>query len=197
VTVAALLIVVGIGVLLRQFTDFDLGARGVLGSALLVVGVGLVVGAVTGLGRGAKGALIGLGIVLTAALAVVSTVHLPSGDVGDRTYHPTTAAGVDPLYEHGAGNLTVDLAEVDLTGLDGPIVTHIDSGVGDVSVVVPRSADVEVSVDAGIGDARLFGDRVDSGFFAGSGTAAWTGDSQPEFRITVDSGVGTVRVSRG
>jgi hypothetical protein len=52
-------------------------------------------------------------------------------------------------------------------------------------------------VDAGIGDARLFGDGVDSGFFPGAGTAPWTGNSQPEFEITVDSGVGTVRVSRG
>jgi phage shock protein PspC (stress-responsive transcriptional regulator) len=197
ITVAALLIVGGIAVLLDQFTGVDLGARGVLGAALLVVGVGLVVGAVTGVGRGAKGFLIGLGVLLTAALAVVSTVHLPNGDVGDRTYRPTTAAGVDRLYEHGAGNLTVDLTAVDLSGLDGAIVTHIDQGVGDVTVVVPRSADVQVSVDAGIGDARLFGDSVDSGFFPGSGTAAWTGNSQPEFEITVDSGVGTVRVSRG
>jgi phage shock protein PspC (stress-responsive transcriptional regulator) len=197
ITVAALLIVGGIAVLLSQFTDIDLGARGVLGTALLVVGVGLVVGAVTGVGRGAKGGLIGLGVLLTAALAVVSTVHLPNGDVGDRTYRPTTAADVDRLYEHGAGNLTVDLTGVDLTGLDGPIVTRIDQGLGDVDVLVPFSADVQVSVDAGIGDAHVFDGAADSGFFPGSGTAAWSGDSRPEFRITVDSGVGTVQVSRG
>jgi phage shock protein PspC (stress-responsive transcriptional regulator) len=197
ITVAALLIVVGIAVLLHQFTAVTLGARGVLGAGLLVVGVGLVVGAVTGLGRGAKGFLIGLGVLLTAALAVVSTVHLPNGDVGDRTYRPTTATTVNRLYAHGAGNLTVDLTGVDVSGLTGPIVTSIHQGLGDVDVLVPFSADVQVTVDPGIGDARIFGDTSDGGFFRGSGTAPWTGDSRPEFRITVMSGVGTVRVSRG
>jgi phage shock protein PspC (stress-responsive transcriptional regulator) len=197
VTAAALLIVIGIGVLLHQFTDVDLGARGILGSALLVVGVGLVVGAVTGLGRGAKVGLIGLGILLTAALAVVSTVHLPNGDVGDRTYRPSTAAAVEQLYAHGAGDLTVDLTGVDVSDLAGPIVTSIHQGLGDVDVLVPFSADVQVTVDPGIGDARVFGDTSDGGFFRGSGTAPWTGDSRPEFRITVMSGIGTVQVSRG
>ena len=137
VTVAALLIVAGIGVLLTQFTDVDLGARGFLGTALLVVGVGLVVGAITGVGRGAKGGLIGLGIVLSAALVAVSAVHVPHGDVGDRTYRPTTPTGVERVYEHSMGDLTVDLSHVDLTDVRSPIVTKIDHGLGDVEVLVP------------------------------------------------------------
>lgn len=197
VTVAALLIIAGLGVMTTQFTDIDLGARGFLGTALLVVAVGLVVGAVTGVGRGAKGGLIGLGLVLSAALVAVSTIDLPNGDVGDRTYRPTTAAAVDRLYEHGAGDLTVDLSEVDVSDLDGPIVTRIDHGVGDMDVLVPFSADVQVSVDSGIGETDVLGDSSESGFFPGSGTAAWTDDDQPEFRITIDSGVGDVEVSRG
>jgi phage shock protein PspC (stress-responsive transcriptional regulator) len=196
VTVAALLIVIGSAVLLTQFTSVHLGARGFLGSALLVVGVGLVVGAITGLGRGAKAGLIGLGVVLSIALIAVSTIRLPSGDVGDRIYHPTTAAAVDPHYQHGAGNLTVDLRDVALSPGIPPIVTRIDSGVGDVAVVVPSSADLDISVDAGIGDSQVFGVTSSGGFFPGSG-ATWSGDGQPEFRITVNSGVGTVRVSRG
>jgi phage shock protein PspC (stress-responsive transcriptional regulator) len=197
VTVAALLIVAGLGVMISQFTDIDLGARGVLGTALLVVGVGLVVGAVTGVGRGAKGGLIGLGLVLSAALVAVSTIDLPRGDVGDRTYRPATAAAVDRLYEHGAGDLTVDLSDIDVAGLDGPIVTRIDHGVGDVDVLVPSSADVQVSVDSGIGETDVFGGSSQSGFFPGTGTAAWTDDGRPEFRITIDSGLGDVAVSRG
>ena len=49
----------------------------------------------------------------------------------------------------------------------------------------------------GIGETDLFGDHSDGGFFSGTGTAAWTDDDQPEFRITIDSGVGDVEVSRG
>jgi phage shock protein PspC (stress-responsive transcriptional regulator) len=196
VTAAALLIVIGVAVLLSEFTDVHIGARGFLGSALLVVGVGLVVGAVTGVGRGAKASLIVLGLLLAAALLVVSTVRLPNSDIGDRTYRPLTASAVDPHYRHGAGDLTVDLGQVDVSGLSGPIVTRIDSGIGDVHVLVPSSADVDVTVDPGISDAVVFGSNVDSGFFPGSGTAAWSGDSTPEFRITVHSGAGNVVVSR-
>ena len=197
VTVAALLIVAGVAVLLNQFTSLDLGARGFLGSALLVVGVGLVVGALTGIGRAAKGGLIAVGVVLSAALAVVSTVHLPAGDVGDRTYRPATAGAVDPHYQHGAGDLTVDLRDVDLVTLTGPVTTRIDSGIGNVTVLVPFSADVDLTVDAGISEARLFGVSSTGGFFPGSGTDRWTGDSTPEFRITINSGIGNVEVSRG
>lgn len=197
VTAAALLIVLGVGLLLSQFTDLELGARGVLGSAVLVIGVGLVVGAVTGVGRAAKGVLITLGVLLTAALAVVTTVDLPDGDVGDRTYRPTTAAAVPPVYEHAAGDLVIDLSDVDVSDLDGPVVTRIDHGMGDVEVLVPRSADVQVTVDNGVGETELFDDRTDGGYFPGTGSAAWTDDDEPEFEITIDSGLGDVEVSRG
>jgi hypothetical protein len=197
VTVAALLIVAGFAVLLTQFTDWDLGARGFLGTALLVVGVGLVVGAVTGVGRGAKGGLIVLGLLLSVALVVVSTVRLPDGEIGDRTYRPATAAAVQADYEHGGGDLTIDLTDIDLADLDSPIVTRIDQGIGDVDVLVPSSADVEISVDLGIGTTDVFGENSDGGFYRSAGTETWSGDDQPEFRITIDSGAGDVEVSRG
>jgi phage shock protein PspC (stress-responsive transcriptional regulator) len=196
VTMAALLIVVGLAVLLSQFTDLHIGARGFIGSALLVVGVGLVIGAITGVGRGAKGGLIGLGVLLSAALVVVSAVHLPNGAVGDRTYRPITAAGVEPVYEHSVGDLTVDLSGVDVSDLSRPITTRIDHGLGDIDVVVPRSADVRITVDNGLGESHVFGETSDGGYFAGIGSP-WSGDDDPEFRITVDSGVGDVEVSRG
>ncbi|WP_299952370.1 PspC domain-containing protein [uncultured Modestobacter sp.] len=197
ITVAALLIVLGLGVLVTQFTDLDLGPRGFLGSALLVVGVGLVVGALTGVGRGAKGGLITLGLLLSAALLMVSTVQLPNGEVGDRTYRPTTAAGVQSVYEHGAGDFTLDLTGVDLADSTRTITTEIDAGLGDIDVLVPYAADVRVSVDNGIGEVRLFGDVVAEGFFPGSGSAAWSGDDDPEIVLTISSGLGDVEVSRG
>jgi phage shock protein PspC (stress-responsive transcriptional regulator) len=196
VTVAALLILAGLAVLLTQFTDVDLTARAVLGSALLVVGVGLVVGALTGVGRGAKGALIGLGIVLSLALVAVTTVDVPEGDVGDRSYRPTTAAAVDREYTHSMGDLDVDFTAVDLTRARTPIVTTIEHGLGDVEVLVPFSADVQIRVDAGIGDVQVFGDSTDRGFYPGFGEA-WSDDDEAEFEITIDSGVGNVEVRRG
>lgn len=200
VTIAALLIVTGIAVLLGQFTDVELGARGVLGSALLIVGVGLVVGALTGVGRGAKAGLIGLGLLLSVALAIASTIDVPQGGMGDRTWRPASIAAVQADYENGVGDLLLDLRDLDLdelTGLDSPITTRVDSGLGDIEVIVPFSADVQLEVVQGIGETDLFGDSVETGFFPGQGTADWTGDGEPEFEITINSGLGDVEVSRG
>lgn len=199
ITVAALLILLGLLAMINHFTGWDIGGRGVLGSALVVVGLGLVASAFTG-GRSARGGLIALGVVLSLALIAVSTVDVSgSHGVGERSYRATTAAEVRPLYELGAGEMTVDLSGVDLSEVDEPIRTTIEHGVGDLNVVVPRSADVIVRLEQGIGEARVFGeDGADDGrLVPGTGSAAWTDDDQAEFVLTIEMGVGDVEVSRG
>jgi len=196
VTIAGLLIVIGALVLVTRFTGWDIGPRAFLGSALLVVGLGLVAAAFSG-GRRARGGLIALGVVLSLASVAASTGpwHVGEG-VGDRTYHPVSAAQVRPVYSGGVGDVTVDLSDVRLTGVDEPIRTRVEHGVGDLEVLVPRSADVEVRVDSGLGDVDVLDDGATDGFFPGSGSASWTDDGEPEFVITIDSGVGDVEVSR-
>ena len=95
--------------------------------------------------------------------------------------------------------MTVDLSGVDLSEVDEPIRTTIEHGVGDLNVVVPRSADVIVRLEQGIGEARVFGeDGADDGrLVPGTGSAAWTDDDQAEFVLTIEMGVGDVEVSRG
>jgi phage shock protein PspC (stress-responsive transcriptional regulator) len=198
VTAATLLILVGVAVLLHQFTDVSLSARGFLGTALLVVGVGLVVTAVTGAGRGARGGLIALGLVLSIASIAASTQPWERwhGDVGDRTYHPLTADAVQSTYDAGLGNTTVDLSDVDLTGAATPIRTQVDGGVGNLHVRVPASADVQVSVDRGMGNVDVLGSGSTDGFYPGTGSASWTDDGRPEFVLTIDAGIGNVEVDR-
>ena len=199
ITVAALLIVAGLMAAITNLSDWDIGPRGVLGGLLVVVGLGLVAVAFSG-GRASRGGLIALGVLLSLALALASSGPWDgSGGVGERTYRPTTAAEVRSLYEIGAGEMTVDLSAVDLSDVDEPIRTRIEHGVGDLDVVVPRSADVVVRVDQGIGDVRVFGgDDADGGeLVPGAGSAAWTDDDQAEFVLTIDMGVGDLEVSRG
>ncbi|HEX2072516.1 MAG TPA: PspC domain-containing protein [Geodermatophilus sp.] len=197
VTVAGLLIVVGLLVLVSRFTDVDLGPRGFLGTALLMVGLGLVATAFLG-GRGAKAGLIGLGVVLSVALIAASSLPWRGMDrqMGDRTYHPTSAAAVRPMYHGGVGDVTLDLSDLDVSDLDRPVTTRLDAGVGDVEVLVPRSADVRIDVDSGIGQVEVFGEDSDGGFYPGTGSAAWTGDGDPEIVLTIDAGIGDVEVSR-
>ncbi|MET0763657.1 MAG: PspC domain-containing protein [Blastococcus sp.] len=197
VTIALLLILVGILVLLTNFTAWDVGPRGFLGTALLVVGVGLVAGAFTN-GRTARGGLITVGVLLSLALIAVSSAPWPDGGVGDRTFHPTSAGDVFPVYRGGAGDLTLDLTDVSVAGIDQPIRTQVDHGLGDVTVIVPDSADFQLRVDQGVGDLTVLSEPgVPDGLYEGTGTASWTGDGDPEFILTIHNGLGDVEVSRG
>ncbi len=198
-TIAALLIVVGVLALITRFSGWDVPPRGFVGAALLVVGLGLVTAAFTG-GRTARGGLIALGVVLSVALIAVSTLPWNGvrGGVGDRTYRPATAADVRDVYRGGFGDVTVDLSRLDRPTSDEPVTTSIDHGVGDLEVILPRSADVRLEVEQGVGDLRVFDQgAATDGFFPGSGSRPWTDDGQAEFVVTIHSGLGDVEVSRG
>ena len=197
-TIAALLIVMGILALLTRIGGWDLGPRAFIGSALLVVGLGLVAAAFSG-GRTARGGLVALGVVLSLALVTVSTLPWNGvrGGVGDRTFRPATEAQVRDVYRNGVGDMTVDLSRVDVSDLDGPITTRIEHGVGDVDITVPRDADVRLSIENGLGDIDAFDQgSVDRGFFAGTGSGSWVDDGRAEITLVVHSGLGDVEVSR-
>jgi len=197
--VAALLLLAGVGVLISQVTDWGLDAGRVFAIGLLVVGIGLAVAAVTGAGRASKGGLIALGGVLALAAAAASTVHIDTSrhvGIGDRTFRPVTAEQVQPQYDGGVGDLTVDLGGIDLAGRTTPVVTQIAAGIGDIDVLLPPDADVQVSVDSGIGDVNVFDQGNTNGYFAGNGKP-WSDDGKPDVEITVHAGVGDVELSRG
>ncbi len=195
ITVAGLLILVGLMVLVTRYTGLDLGAVGFLAGALLVVGLGLIASAFTR-GRAPRGGLIALGSVLTLALLFASAVPDwdedgpgPRGGVGDREYRPTSVEDIRPAYRLGAGDMEIDLSEIDVDDLDGQEI-RIHHGAGDLEVSVPEDADVRVVLDQGIGDIDLFGQSGD-GYFR-----AEDGDRDPELVLTIDHGVGNVEVSR-
>ena len=195
-TLAGLLIVVGLLAAVTRFTGWDVGPVGFFGSALLVVGLGLIALALTG-GRRGKGGLIALGAVLSMGLLASTTQPWEDveGAVGDRTYTPETAGEVRPVYDHGMGNLTLDLTDIDLADLDEPVTTRIDHGMGDIEVLVPDSADVRVEVEGGMGDTDVLDVDSDGGLSVGEGSP-WSDDGEAEIVLTIDGGMGNVEVSR-
>jgi hypothetical protein len=198
VTLAALLIAVGLLAFVNSVSGWELGPTAFFGTALLVVGLGLVAAAFTS-GRTARGALVALGVVLS--LGTIAAASEPwrghEGHVGDQTFRADSAEEVRPLYDCGFGNCRVDLSDVDVSDLDDRITTKVDAGVGHVEVIVPRSADVEVTVDSGIGDVRVLdGEQRDGDLFPGFGSGSWI-DGEPEIALTIDAGMGEVEVSRG
>ena len=200
ITIAVLLILLGAMAMFSAFSPWEFHPRGYFGVALLVVGLGLVAAAFAP-GRTARGGLIALGVVLSLGLIAAASEPwegVPS-DVGDRTYRPTSAADVAPMYHGGLGTVTLDLRDVPLAGLDEPIETRVDTGVGDIVVHVAESADFRLEVEQGLGDVTVrSGDQPPQGnFYPGSGSASWADDGRPEFVLTIIAGLGDVEVSRG
>jgi phage shock protein PspC (stress-responsive transcriptional regulator) len=196
-TLAGVLISVGLLVLAARLTDWDPGPRPFLGVALLAVGLGLVAAAFTP-GRSSRGGLIALGVVLSLAMVLASSVPWSSGaGVGDRDFRPSSVAEVRDHYELGAGDLTVDLSRIDVSDIDEPLRIEIDHGVGDLELVLPRAADVRLQLDTGVGDTQVFDDgSSDGGYFPGVGSGPGVDDGDPEFVLTVDHGLGDTEVSR-
>ncbi len=195
ITVAGLLIVVGLMVLVTRYTGLDVGPVGFLAGALLVVGLGLVASAFAR-GRAPRGGLIAIGSVLTLALLFASSApHWdedgdgPGGGLGNREYRPTSVEDIQPVYRLGAGNMEIDLSDIDADDLDGREI-RIDQDLGNLEVEVPEDADVRVVLDQDGGNTEIFGQSGD-GYFR-----AEDGDRDPELVLTIDHGVGNVEVDR-
>lgn len=122
--------------------------------ALGVVAVGLLVG--TSFGHG--GPLVALGIVLAVALAIGTL--LPGPRIGEQRLSPTSAGEVLGEYDHGVGLLQLDLSQVDdADELLGSTV-DLDSGVGQIKVIVPAELNVAVSADLDAGEIAVFDRRA-------------------------------------
>jgi phage shock protein PspC (stress-responsive transcriptional regulator) len=173
------------------------------GVVLAVLGSGLVVGAFLRSGRG----LIPFALLLSALTwaLVAAPVDRWQGDgYGELVAAPTTVAALQTSYERGAGEIDLDLRNLDLSVLpDGntsPVRTRISMGAGDVQVQVPSTADVTVTARAGFGDVR-FGAREDDGPDAHVQVLDDLGtDGVRNGRplvIDIDAGVADVEVRRG
>ena len=197
ITIAALLILMGAMAMFSTFSPWEIHPRGYFGMALLVVGIGLVAAAFA-TGRTARGGLIALGVVLSLGLAAAAAEPWEGAgaDAGDRTYRPGTAAAVQESYRGNVGDLTLDLTRIDV-GDAGPISTRIRNGAGDIRVIVPLEADVQLTVDSGLGSVDAFGEGNTDGYFAGRGAGPTVDDGVADVRLIIHNGLGDVEVSRG
>ncbi len=169
-------------------TQKDVHATAYIAVALAVVALGLLIGTLVG----DAGPLIGIGLLLTIALAIGSV--FPTGRIGSQTVLPTVAADVAPRYEHGIGELQVDLTRVsDPERLTGRTVT-LEAGIGQTTIVVPDGLNVEVDAHVKAGHITLF-ERQENGTTV---SLASTPDrpTQPALTIDVEQKLGQIEVIR-
>jgi hypothetical protein len=163
--------------------------------ALALIGVGIVTPFVP---VREHGGVIALGIVLVV-LAVITVAAGPAADLavgrggaGDVTVAPAAASQVRDTYEHGAGNVTVDLR--DITFPAGTTATAVRLGAGDLTVRVPDDVTVQVDASAGMGEI-VVDDQERSGV-APTFTGELAGSSSQVLSLDVSVGVGRIEVTR-
>lgn len=146
--VAVLLVAGGTLWLLTGLDVITVSATGVLAGGLVVIGLALVVGAWWG--RAYR--LLPLGVVLAALLLVGELLDVPFGaGIGDRTRTVDTARELRETHELFAGDLTLDLTGAPLPET-GAAEVEASVGIGDLHVVVPPDATVEVRATSRAGD---------------------------------------------
>jgi phage shock protein PspC (stress-responsive transcriptional regulator) len=139
-----------------SFFASGLGGGVVVAGIVIAAGAGLVAAAFVG---GARWLVLpALAIALPLAFVAAAGIDLDGG-FGDRREHPTSLAELEHGYRLGAGQLVVDLRNLDLPSGDHPLRVRI--GTGHALVLVPEDVCVASRASVGMGAVAVF-DR-DSG----------------------------------
>ena len=181
-------VLVGIGIL--AVVDQGLGATVLpgqfFGAALAVVGIGLVVGS----WWGHAGILILPALVVLPVAAAATFVTAPiEGGTGDRQFAPVTTSELRDEYRLLGGRMTLDLREV--AAGDEPIEIAASVALGQLVVILPANARVEIESEVGAGASSILGT-----FQEGTNLIDRyvRGTSGPRFVLDLEAGIGEIRV---
>lgn len=165
----------------------------IVGIVLAILGLGMVVGSFFRGGRG----LIGLAVPL-AVIGLGMTSVSPEGfrGVGEIEAYPTSIRQVQEEYVRSVG--TIDL---DLTGLpsSGEVRTEARLGVGNITVIVPEDADVELTCRVDLGNADCLEEQQagPSDVEVELESFGRDGEGGLQIDLEVETGKGNVEVRRG
>jgi hypothetical protein len=159
--------------------------------AVIVVGGALLLVARRERPRG----LIAAGLVLTVLSAATSAGDLGVGGVGERTYRPTSLAGLEDVPDLGVGELRLDLRRLSPSAASRAVEEiDVSVGIGELRVVLPPELPVQIQASAGIGEVQL-PDGSEGGF----GAEAQFPDGRPggdRLHLELSVGIGQVTVER-
>jgi phage shock protein PspC (stress-responsive transcriptional regulator) len=171
----------GVVAVLRNAGTIHLSLAQALAIPLMILGVGLLVGSL--LGRARWTVLLGVPLSLLVIAASAFTVPLNGRWADTRVTH---VAQLQLRYVRSGGQLTLDLAGMDLSRL--PSAIDVQMAAGSVEVLIPpRGVRVEASVN--IGKVRM------RHTYGGVGPTGSMGDPNASTVVTVHVDVGEVDAS--
>ncbi len=186
-----LISLIGLGWLLSTTGLLELTVPSTI--ALLLIAAGLAILATP---EAPHGLLITVGIVLALAGAVATVVDadLLRGGIGDRFEQPLAIADVEDTYRLGIGQLTLDLTAPSFAAGE---TTRIEAavGIGQLVVVVPAGAAIDVRGEVGIGNLELLG-RQRGGVSVDLDMQAAGAPGAPLLEFDLAVGIGDVTVTR-
>ncbi|MEW2405571.1 PspC domain-containing protein [Streptomyces griseoviridis] len=127
-----------------------------LACALVVFGLGIAVSCL--LGRTGAGSIL-LAVLTAALVALASTLPRDIDTHWMRTtWQPAATADVQSRYELGTGVGTLDLSRLRLAK-DQTVTSTASVGLGQLRIIAPKNATLELTIDVGAGDVQLPGEN--------------------------------------
>lgn len=158
--------------------------------ALTVIGVMLVVGAFVG----RAGGLILLGVVAALVLGITASAQDSWSTETRLARTPATAADVRTSYDITAGQIRLDLTEVeDLENLDGRRL-DLEATAGEILVLVPEGIDVDVDASIRLGGEIEVDGVVENGNGVDLNRRIDGGDDVSQLYLELDLVVGHIEV---
>ena len=157
------------------------------------IGLGALVALVVAVSRGSRPAslLVPGGALVVAAALAAGLASFPGG-AGERTITVGQNTPLSDRYEHGAGHLVLDLARLSIpVGVERRVVAEV--GIGQLSVIVPREATVDVRARVGAGGTNLFGPQQGPGSLDVTALNPGIGESG-RLKLDLKVGVGQIEV---
>lgn len=185
----ALLVSIGLLAMVSQVARVEIEPGQFFGAALAALGIGLVVGAWWGRAR----ILILLALLLLPVAVTASFVTAPlEGGVGDLRFTPANTAELRGEYRLISGRMVLDLTDL-IPSSWGPVHIGASVALGQLVIILPRDASVELHARVGAGDVILFGSR-DTGTSLESRFVR-THAYGPTYVLDLESGIGEVMVA--
>ena len=154
ITFFAVLMVLGVLAMI-DVAGASVPVSGYLAAALATVALGLIVGAWFGRARG----LIALAIIVSIGLGVATVAERYGNQLVNSNYHPANVSQIADRYDFTAGDVTLDLRQVDFTGAVQD--TTVKMKLGQVRVLLPPTVDTSAVVTMQNGTATVFASDYD------------------------------------
>lgn len=187
---AGILVVLGVLAVVGNLAAVRVVPGQFVGGGLLALGIGLIVGAWWGRAR----QLIMLGILALPLAATSAFLTVPlEGGVADESFRPGNVAEVQPAYRLLGGRLRIDLTSLQPGA--GEVTVAASIGVGDLYVVVPPEATVQLSGSVRGGHLYLLG-RDHVGTALADRVSEAGEDGGPTLLLDLEVGIGSLWVER-